>query len=127
MRWILFPLVALVLLLSAVEATAWPSARPPDVTAQRPWSAASLIRSAAPASVLTSPSALPSEDLSPCDEVPGALCGRVSVPLDRDRPDGTSLGIFFAVFPHTDDTAPPGRPIFVTWGGPGVSATQAGG
>jgi pimeloyl-ACP methyl ester carboxylesterase len=127
MRWTLFPLVAFVLLLSAVEATAWPSARPPDVTAQRPWNAASLIRSAAPGGIPASPPALPGTDLRPCDEVPGALCGRVSVPLDRDRPDGTSLGIFFAVFPHTDATAQPGRPIFVTFGGPGVSATQAGG
>ena len=127
MRWTLPPLVAFVVLFSAVEATAQPFARPPDVTAQRPWNAASLIRSAAPDRMPASPLARPGEDLGPCDEVPGALCGRVSVPLDRDRPDGASVGIFFAVFPHTDATAPPGRPIFVTFGGPGVSATQAGG
>jgi pimeloyl-ACP methyl ester carboxylesterase len=59
--------------------------------------------------------------------VPGGLCGRVEVPLDRDRPDGAQIGIFFAVFPHTDDSAHAGRPIFATFGGPGVSATQAGG
>jgi pimeloyl-ACP methyl ester carboxylesterase len=127
MRWTLSPLVAFALLLSAVEATAQPAARPPDVTGQRPWNAASLIRSAAPVGVPASPPALAGEDLRPCDEVPGALCGRISVPLDRDRPDGETVGIFFAVFPHTDATAPPGRPIFVTFGGPGVSATQAGG
>ncbi len=127
MRWTLSPLVAFVLLFSAVEAAAWPSARPPDVTAPRPWNAASLIRSAAADGVPASPPALSGTDLRPCDEVPGALCGRVSVPLDRDRPDGESIGIFFAVFPHTDAAAVPGRPIFVTFGGPGVSATQAGG
>ena len=127
MRWTLSPLVAFVLLFSAVEAAAWPSARPPDVTAPRPWNAASLIRSAAADGVPASPPALSGTDLRPCDEVPGALCGRVSVPLDRDRPEGESLGIFFAVFPHTDAAAVPGRPIFVTFGGPGGSATQEGG
>jgi pimeloyl-ACP methyl ester carboxylesterase len=126
MRWTLPPLVAFAILLSAVEATARPPAPSPEVTAQRPWNAAPLIRSAAPGVPASTP-ALPGTDLRPCAEVPGALCGRVSVPLDRDRPDGASLGIFFAVFPHTDATAPPGRPIFVTFGGPGVSATQAGG
>ena len=57
MRWTLSPLVAFVVLLSAVEATARPPARPPDVTAQRPWNAASLIRSAVPGGVPASPSA----------------------------------------------------------------------
>jgi pimeloyl-ACP methyl ester carboxylesterase len=127
MHWTVLPLVAFVLLFSTVEAAAWPFEPRPDVTAQRPWNAASLIRTAAPDPAPASSRALPGEDLRPCGEVPGALCGRVFVPLDRDRPDGASLGIFFAVFPHTDATDPPGRPIFVTFGGPGVSATQAGG
>jgi pimeloyl-ACP methyl ester carboxylesterase len=127
MRWTVPLLVAFATLLAAVEATARPAAPPPDVNAQRPWNAAPLMRSAAPEGAPASPPALPGTELRPCDEVPGAVCGRVPVPLDRDRPDGASLGIFFAVFPHTDATAPPGRPIFVTFGGPGVSATQAGG
>jgi pimeloyl-ACP methyl ester carboxylesterase len=49
------------------------------------------------------------------------------VPLDRDRPQGAQIGIFFAVFPHTDAGAEAGRPIFATFGGPGASATQIGG
>jgi pimeloyl-ACP methyl ester carboxylesterase len=89
MRWLLLPLVALVVLVSAADAVA----RPPE----------------------------------PCDEVPGALCGRVQVPLDRDQPGGAQIGIFFAVFEHSDDSARPGTPIFATFGGPGISATQAGG
>jgi pimeloyl-ACP methyl ester carboxylesterase len=127
MRWTAPLLVVLFILLSAVEATARPLAPSADVTAQRPWSGAPLSRSAAPDGVPASPDTAPGAELSPCDEVPGALCGRVSVPLDRDRPDGATIGIFFAVFPHTDPSAPPGRPIFVTFGGPGASATQGGG
>jgi pimeloyl-ACP methyl ester carboxylesterase len=49
------------------------------------------------------------------------------VPLDRDRPGLATIGIFFAVFPHTDQAAPADGAIFATFGGPGVSATQAGG
>jgi pimeloyl-ACP methyl ester carboxylesterase len=100
-------------------------ARRPGLAAQRPWNAALPFGGVAPAAAAAP--AVAGADLQPCDEVPGALCGRVAVPLDRDRPDGESIGIFFAVFPRTDATAEPERPIFVTFGGPGGSATQLGG
>jgi pimeloyl-ACP methyl ester carboxylesterase len=97
------------------------------VTAPRPWNAAAPTGRAAPAGAAASARAVPGASLRPCDEVPGALCGRVSVPLDRDRLDGPTIEIFFALFGRTDATAPAERPIFVTFGGPGVAATQAGG
>jgi pimeloyl-ACP methyl ester carboxylesterase len=123
MRRIALSLVALGFLLSAVEAVAQPVVPSPGSTGQRPWLGASPPSSATPAAAPTPPSA----DLGPCDEVPGALCGRVLVPLDRDVPRGEQIGIFFAVFPHTGAAARAERTIFVTFGGPGGSATQTGG
>jgi pimeloyl-ACP methyl ester carboxylesterase len=119
MRRTVLSLVALAFLLSAVEAAAQPVVPAPGASSQRPWLGAPAVRAAAPAA--------PGADLAPCDEAPGALCGRVPVPLDRDEPGGEQIGIFFAVFPHTDAAAPAERTIFVTFGGPGGSATQTGG
>ena len=64
--------------------------------------------------------------LEPCATVPEALCGHVLVPLDRSRPDGDRVPIGFAVYRHADDSRPADGTIFVTNGGPGGSATQAG-
>lgn len=115
MRRSVLSLVALVVLLSAAPAAALPS-----------WGAEQFQWEAS-GPVAHDGSPAPSAGLEPCDEVPGGLCGRVEVPLDRDRPDGPQIAIFFAVFPHTDDSVRAGRPVFATLGGPGLSATQAGG
>src|SRR3954464_12855319 len=123
-------LTALLLATPAAQATARPPS-PLSATGLRPWAAAPPARPAAAAGLAAPATAVRSAGLRPCDEVPGGLCGHVSVPLDRDRPrrppPAPQVAIFFAVFPRTDATAPAERPIFVTFGGPGVSATQAGG
>jgi pimeloyl-ACP methyl ester carboxylesterase len=115
MRRTVLSLVALVVLVFAAPAVAAPR-----------WGAEQLQWEAS-GPVAHDGGPAPGAGLEPCDEVPGGLCGRVEVALDRDRPTGAQIGIFFAVFPHTDDSARVGRPIFATFGGPGVSATQGGG
>jgi pimeloyl-ACP methyl ester carboxylesterase len=123
MRWPVLLLVGLVFLLSAAEATA----RPPSWPGTHVWGSAGAARAAAPGSVTALRHSAPTADLAPCDEVPGALCGRVVVPLDRDQPGLATIGIFFAVFPHTSGPATPDGTIVTTFGGPGSSATQEGG
>src|SRR4051812_37892195 len=111
MRWPVLSLVGLVVLFFAAEAAAR-QVSPPGATGLRPWAGPPTQRSDAPVSKRTYPGAASGVDLQPCDEVPGALCGRVFVPLDRDRPSGAEIGIFFAVFPHTDQAAPADGAIF---------------
>ena len=125
MRWPVLLLVGLICVLSAAEATA----RPPSWPGTHVWGSASgnAMRAAAPGSVTALRHRAATADLAPCDEVPGALCGRVVVPLDRDRPALATIGIFFAVFPHTSGAAKPDGTIVTTFGGPGASATQEGG
>src|ERR1700754_1747063 len=118
MRWPVLSLVGLICLLSAAEATA----RPPSWPGTHVWGSASAMRAAAPGSVRALRHRAATADLAPCDEVPGALCGRVVVPLDRDRPGRATIGIFFAVFPHTSGVARPDSTIVTTFGGPGASA-----
>ena len=125
MRWPVLLLVGLICVLSAAEATA----RPPSWPGTHVWGSASgnAIRAATPGSVTALRHRAATADLASCDEVPGALCGRVVVPLDRDRPGLATIGIFFAVFPHTSGAAKPDGTIVTTFGGPGASATQEGG
>jgi pimeloyl-ACP methyl ester carboxylesterase len=59
----------------------------------------------------------------PCDDDPTFLCGSVSVPVDRADPGGRQLSVAFQIFPHTDPSAAPTEPIFVSNGGPGGSTT----
>src|SRR5689334_1046507 len=56
---------------------------------------------------------------------PGWQCGSISVPLDRAHPAAGSIPIGFAVFPHTDQSAPAAEPVFVTDGGPGDATTAS--
>ena len=89
--------------------------------------------SARRAASLTESSAVPSFELpsgsaatlTPCDQAPDGLCGRLSVPLDRRDPSRASVSLFFEVYPHTAATSAL-PPVFVTEGGPGFSATQGG-
>jgi pimeloyl-ACP methyl ester carboxylesterase len=57
-----------------------------------------------------------------CEVVPGGLCGHVIVPLNRHDPKGAKIAIAYVLFPHTDTAHPALGTIFVTQGGPGVSA-----
>jgi pimeloyl-ACP methyl ester carboxylesterase len=60
--------------------------------------------------------------LSACDDPPETLCGSIDVPLDRRRPDGATIPIFFAVVPHRDPGPAQGT-ILASAGGPGISST----
>jgi pimeloyl-ACP methyl ester carboxylesterase len=62
-------------------------------------------------------------DLSPCEEDDAFLCTTVPVPLDRRDPDGRTVDIAVAVFPHTGDQPTSDGAVLVTCGGPGCSAT----
>ena len=76
-----------------------------------------------PETATTSPHAEVSAfgDLPPCDDDAAWLCGSVSVPLDREDPEGEQLEIAFYVLPHSDDSTPAAEPVFVTPGGPGYN------
>jgi pimeloyl-ACP methyl ester carboxylesterase len=66
--------------------------------------------------------AAPATVFAPCGPaVPaGFLCGSVTVPLDRARPDGATIPIAFQLFPHTGSAAA-SEAVVVSIGGPGVS------
>ncbi len=51
-----------------------------------------------------------------------ANCGTISVPENRDEPNGRTLDIHFAVIPAQNRAAP--DPIFMLAGGPGQAATE---
>jgi pimeloyl-ACP methyl ester carboxylesterase len=70
----------------------------------------------------TLPPVAPSSSPASCEAAPGGLCGRVSVPLNRHDPKGAKIAIAYVLFPHTDTAHPVLGTIFVTQGGPGVSA-----
>lgn len=68
-------------------------------------------------------------ELSRCDLTAGegrqevaARCGRLAVPLDRERPDDERIELFIAVVDALAEEAEP-DPLFVIAGGPGDSAT----
>src|SRR6476620_10400684 len=54
----------------------------------------------------------------------GALCGTVDVPVDRERPNLGTIGIFFELYTHSGNGAAESA-ILVNFGGPGVSTTAA--
>lgn len=58
-----------------------------------------------------------------CDGIPGALCAALSVPLDRARPEGGTIGVAFLYFPARDQTSPALGTIVAVEGGPGYSTT----
>ena len=57
----------------------------------------------------------------PCGGESKALCGSVSVPLDRSQPSGEKIEVKFQVFRHSGSAQPAEGTIFVTEGGPGYS------
>jgi hypothetical protein len=52
----------------------------------------------------------------------GASCGYVLVPLDRFRPHGEEIGIYFEVYGHSNP-GPAGSVILINFGGPGSGTT----
>ena len=68
-------------------------------------------------------------DLAPCrlKGVPHeALCGKVAMPLDPARPEGTRIDVHFAVLPALARNKRP-DPLFIFAGGPGQSAIALAG
>lgn len=86
----------------ALPAAATRSAPPPPATAR--------LKAASP--------------LPRCEDVPGARCGTVTVPLDRAHPDGRTIAIKYELWAHHDRTQAPLEPIVAVEGGPGY-ATRA--
>lgn len=64
-----------------------------------------------------------STPLRPCSDARSALCGTVTVPVDRSSPALGTMPIFFRVVRHTG-SGPAKEPIVTTEGGPGYSVTQ---
>src|SRR4051812_32256899 len=97
--------IPLVLLLVALPQAAHAAGRPGPATAPPPPIAAHndvaqpLQRTQA-AAVAANP------NLTPCTDLPGPLCGHIQVPLDRAKPSGAKVTIFFRVFPATDPSQP---------------------
>jgi pimeloyl-ACP methyl ester carboxylesterase len=52
----------------------------------------------------------------------GATCGKLPVPLDRQKPDGAKINIYFEQYFHTNP-GPPASAIMLDPGGPGTSIT----
>lgn len=52
-------------------------------------------------------------------------CHRLPVPLDRTRPDGETIKIFYAVIP-SNAAQPAADPLFILAGGPGQAASEMG-
>ena len=53
----------------------------------------------------------------------GGTCGTLPVPLDRRRPNGAKIKIYFEVYPHTNP-GPAESAILLNTGGPGVGTTS---
>src|SRR5919204_1691305 len=59
--------------------------------------------------------------------LPGARCGSVAVPLDRQNPSAGTIDIHYALAPHTDTTRPAAGTIVPNPGGPGQAAIASAG
>ncbi|HLW24750.1 MAG TPA: alpha/beta fold hydrolase [Steroidobacteraceae bacterium] len=60
----------------------------------------------------------------PCPEPTASLCGYVTVPLDRNYPEGAQIQIYFEQYPHTNP-GPAVSAIMFNFGGPGAGTTPA--
>jgi pimeloyl-ACP methyl ester carboxylesterase len=107
--------IALLALLAATTASAGASPAPRHATG-----ATGLAKRALHLHALGA--AVPARAASAAVECPGeGVCRFVSVPLNRDDPDGRKIAIRYEVYAHTDRSQPPLPPIFLTEGGPGAS------
>src|SRR4051794_41336031 len=59
--------------------------------------------------------------------LPGARCGSVTVPLDRQNPSAGTIDIRYALVPHTDAARPTAGTIVAKPRGPGQAANPSGG
>jgi pimeloyl-ACP methyl ester carboxylesterase len=62
---------------------------------------------------------------SPDAQAQGASCGKLSVPLDRLRPNGQQIEIYFERYGHTKP-GPAESALVLNPGGPGTATTQGG-
>jgi pimeloyl-ACP methyl ester carboxylesterase len=69
------------------------------------------------------PPAHASPQREPCGH--GALCGSISVPLDRTDATGGRIRIHFEMYRRTDRTRPPLETLVAAEGGPGYSTTDS--
>jgi pimeloyl-ACP methyl ester carboxylesterase len=77
------------------------------------------------ASLPAAATAAPAGDLVKCRDVPGALCGSVTRPLDPARPAAGSIDIAFELHSAGDTTRPVLGTIVAVEGGPGYSTTAS--
>jgi pimeloyl-ACP methyl ester carboxylesterase len=61
----------------------------------------------------------------PCTFNERLVCGRISVPLDRSRPNDGRLPIHYVVIPRTDRSKPLLGTIVAVEGGPGYATTES--
>ncbi|NIZ91373.1 alpha/beta hydrolase [Kineococcus rubinsiae] len=83
-----------------------------------------------PATAATTAPASTVAALASCADLPSlptAVCGTVTVPLDRSDPGSASTRVAFALVPRTDTTRPGLGTIVPNPGGPGTSAIDATG
>ena len=72
------------------------------------------------ATTMTTSAPLPANvTVRPCGPASRDRCGVIEVPLLRDAPNGSTIGVHFRVFAHTDPSAPVQEPIVAFEGGPG--------
>jgi pimeloyl-ACP methyl ester carboxylesterase len=63
---------------------------------------------------------------SPDAQAQGAACGQLPVPLDRRRPNGPQIDVYFELYSHSQP-GPAQSAILVNPGGPGLATTQGPG
>jgi pimeloyl-ACP methyl ester carboxylesterase len=63
--------------------------------------------------------------LDPCDDLTGAWCGSIEVPVIHSDPDSDTLTVGFELYPRRTTTAPSAGTIAAIEGGPGYSSTGA--
>ncbi|RPI07479.1 MAG: hypothetical protein EHM63_07730, partial [Actinobacteria bacterium] len=71
------------------------------------------------------PLTLGSVTLDPCDDLDGAWCGSVEVPVVHADPEGDTLAVGFELYPRRTTTEPSAGTIAAIEGGPGYSSTGA--
>jgi pimeloyl-ACP methyl ester carboxylesterase len=72
-----------------------------------------------------SPLTLGSVTLDPCDDIGGAWCGSIEVPVFHADPDGDSLTVGFELYPRSMTAEASAGTIVAIEGGPGYSSTGA--
>jgi pimeloyl-ACP methyl ester carboxylesterase len=74
---------------------------------------------------VTLASSAPAQAQTAC--LPGASCGSVTVPLDRQNPSAGTIAIAYALVPHTDAARPARGTIVPNPGGPGQATIGSAG